>query len=818
MYYVNVILPFPLTSQFTYILPDFLKEKVSLGSRIVVPFGKKKRYTAIVSSITKEKPENGFELKEVEDVLDQQPILLPEQLKFWHWMSEYYLCTEGEIFKAALPAGLKPESESILVKNEHYEEEDLFTPIEEAVIHILDKQPACITQLEKSLKTNHLLTIVRNLLDKKAICIKEELKQNYRPRKEKHIRLTEKYLNESTLKRLFEELKHAPKQLAALMKYIEISGIAGGQSIREVSKRELLAASGATDAITNALRQRKIFEIYEYETSRLKQNTIGTTVGQPLSEAQQKAYNDILQRFSTKNVCLLHGITSSGKTEIYIHLIQRMLDEGKQVLYLLPEIALTTQITERLYKFFGNKMGVYHSGFPDSERVEMWKKQLSETSYQLILGARSSLFLPFTHLGLVLIDEEHESSYKQQDPAPRYNARDAAIVLASLYGAKALLGTATPSIESYANARAGKYGLVELNTRYKDVLLPEIEVENIQELHRKKLMKSPFSPRLIEEIHTALQNKEQIILFQNRRGYAPMLECRTCGWVPRCQCCDVSLTYHKMQNKLICHYCGSVYDIPGVCPACEETELKDRGYGTERIEDAVKTCFPEARTTRMDLDTTRTRSAYERIIQSFQNGQTDILIGTQMVSKGLDFDRVRVVGILDADSMLNQPDFRSHERAFQMMSQVAGRAGRRHLRGHVILQTRNPDEPIIQQVITNDYIGMYYDQLEERSLFRYPPHYRLIYIYLKHRTSQIVDEASKILSSHLRNTFGERILGPDTPPVARIQLFHIRKIILKIENGTSVSRVRQSLSTIRSSLMANARYRSLIVYFDVDPL
>lgn len=584
-----------------------------------------------------------------------------------------------------------------------------------------------------------------------------------------------------------------------------------------VGKRELLAKSGASPAVLNQLIEKGILETFAHEIGRLGNEAVDTAPLNALSPHQQEAFNRINDCFGQKNICLLHGVTSSGKTEIYIHLIQQALQAGKQVLYLLPEIALTTQITERLKRVFGARLGVYHSKFPDEERVEIWQKQLSVESYDIILGVRSSVFLPFRNLGLVIVDEEHENTYKQQDPAPRYHARNAATVLATMQGAKVLLGTATPSIESYYNALTGKYGLVTLTHRHQAIRLPDIEVVDIAELNRKRRMSGPFSPTLLGHMRQALEQGEQIILFQNRRGFAPMVECKTCGWVPRCKNCDVSLTYHRGLGQLTCHYCGYTYHLPARCPACESEEIRHRGFGTERIEESIQQIFPEARVARMDLDTTRTRAAYERIIHDFQNHRTDILIGTQMVSKGLDFEHVSVVGILDADTMMNFPDFRSHERAFQLMAQVAGRAGRKHKQGLVVLQTRSKDAPVIHQVVANDYAALYDDQLAERLLFRYPPYYRLMYIYMKHRQAEVVDTLAEAMATRLRTVFAERVLGPDAPPIARVQTLFIRKIILKIETSASLAKVRQQLQLIRSEAIADPRFRSCIIYFDVDP-
>lgn len=817
--YVDVIVPLPIAGQYTYSLPEGWDEKVKEGCRVVVPFGRKKYYTAIITKVHETPPEE-YETKDVAEILDERPVLLARQYAFWKWMADYYLCTLGDVYKAALPSGMKLESETVVVYNPDFEAVEPLTEREQSVMNLLSSETEqCITQLEKSSGIRQILPVIKSLLEKEAVKVKEELKRSYKPRTEARVRLTPGMQDEEKLRGLFDGLARAPKQLAVLMKYIELSGWGtSGTDLKEVTRKSLLEASGASSAILNGLTGKGIFELYYQEVGRLAKGVCNTVSLNPLNPAQQQAYYSVLSLFATKNVCLLHGVTSSGKTEIYIHLIDQVLKSGKQVLYLLPEIALTTQITERLKRVFGNRLGIYHSKFPDAERVEIWQKQLSEQDYDVILGVRSSVFLPFRRLGLVIVDEEHETTYKQQDPAPRYHARSAAIMLASMFGAKTLLGTATPSIETYYNARQGKYGLVELTERYQNIRLPQIELVDIKELARKKRMTAQFSPLLLQKIREALEHKEQVILFQNRRGFAPMIECRTCGWVPRCRNCDVSLTYHKGMNQLTCHYCGYTYQVPKSCPACGGVELVNRGFGTEKIEDDIRTVFPEARVARMDLDTTRTRTAYERIIADFEEGKTDILIGTQMVSKGLDFDRVSVVGILNADSMLNYPDFRSYERAFQLMAQVAGRAGRRNKQGLVVLQTKSPDLPLIHQVMSNDYFRMYSEQLEERELFKYPPFYRLVYVYLKHRKEDVLDQAAELMSSCLRKGLGERILGPDKPPVSRIQTLFIKKIVVKIELDASLAKVRAYLQQVQRFLTEDERFRSLLVYYDVDPM
>ena len=815
--YVDVILPLPLPRSFTYSLPEDGMEDIQPGCRVVVPFGRKKYYTAIVCNVHYCPPE-GYEVKEITTVLDTSPVLLPFQFKFWEWLADYYLCTQGDVYKAALPSGLKLESETIVEYNPDYEAAGSLPEKEQKILDLLSQEPEqSVTRLEKESGIKNILTVIKSLLDKEALFIKEELRRTYKPKTEARVRLVGA-ADERQLHILFDILSRAPKQLSLLMMYVELSGVLGKSPIREVSKKELLQRAGVSPAVLSGLVDKKIFEIYFQEIGRLNKVVHETVALNPLNEHQLRAFTEINNIFQNKNVCLLHGVTSSGKTEIYIHLIDEMLRQGKQVLYLLPEIALTMQITERLKRVFGSRLGIYHSKFPDAERVEIWQKQLSSQGYDIILGVRSSVFLPFRNLGLVIVDEEHENTYKQQDPAPRYHARNASIVLASMYGAKVLLGTATPSVETWYNATTGKYGLVELKERYKEIRLPEIIPVDIKELHRKKRMSGQFSPLLLQYIREALEQKEQVILFQNRRGFAPMIECRTCGWVPKCKNCDVSLTYHKGINQLTCHYCGYTYQLPRSCPACEGVELINRGFGTEKIEDDIKVVFPEASVARMDLDTTRTRSAYEKIIADFEQGKTDILIGTQMVSKGLDFDHVSVVGILNADTMLNYPDFRSYERAFQLMAQVSGRAGRKNKQGRVVLQTKSIDHPIIAQVMNNDYEQMVDGQLAERQMFRYPPYYRLVYVYLKHKNEATLEQMADVMAGKLRSVFGSRVLGPDKPPVGRIQTLFIKKIVLKIEYNAPMSRARELLLQVQREMIEDERFKSLIVYYDVDPM
>ena len=757
MKYVDVILPLPLPGMFTYSVPEGMEEHVAFGMRVLVPLGKSKKYIAVVVKLHQDKP--FFKVKPIEQVLDATPTLLDRQYRLWSWISNYYMSPLGDVYNAAMPAGMKSA-------------------------------------------------------------------EKFKPRMELYVELTSKYRNEASLHVALNMLQRALKQSKALATFLSLShwdsleNDTPREGIKKVTKEELMNEAHCTSAIVKSLIDRDILFTYEEEVGRL--NTSGEShfeLIKPLSIAQQEAYNKILLQMMKKNVVLLHGVTSSGKTEVYIHLIKQALDNHKQVLYLLPEIALTVQIMERLHKVFGDRLGIYHSKYSDAERVEIWQKQMSGHPYDVILGARSAVFLPFQNLGLVIIDEEHETSFKQQDPAPRYHARSAAIVLAGMYpDCKVLLGTATPSMESYYNAQEGKYGLVELKTRYKDIQLPEIQVVDVKDLRHRKMMTGAYSPQLLAAIREALSHGEQAILFQNRRGFAPMVECKVCGWVPKCKNCDVSLTLHKNINLLTCHYCGYTYPVPVECPNCGSTELLGRGLGTERIEDQLADIFPDARIARMDLDTTRTRNAYERLIDDFSTGKTNLLIGTQMISKGLDFDKVSVVGILNADSMLNYPDFRAYEHAFMMMAQVSGRAGRKGKRGKVILQTKSPTLPVISQVVHNDYASFYQDLLEERRIFHYPPFYHLVYVYLKHKHESVCQQASMELGQTLRSWFGERVLGPDKPAVSRVKTMNIRKIVIKLENGIDQAKVREYLNYAQEHMSKDPRYGALQIYYDVDPM
>ncbi|MEG1748208.1 MAG: primosomal protein N' [Tannerellaceae bacterium] len=819
MKYADVILPLSLDDSYTYSLPPDLSAAVTPGCRVIVHFGKKRYYTAIVMEVHDREPDSSFVIKEVYALLDASPVLRRPQLRFWKWIASYYRCKLGDVYKAALPAGLKLESETAVTYNPNFESELPLRPNEQAVLDAFHGVlKLTVAELEKKTGLRNVVPILATLMARGAVEVSEQLKRGFSPKTQTFIRLTEAYHDETRLQELFLEMKRAHKQEVLLLCYLDLSHAMNPMLAMEVRRKELLEKSACSLATLEGLLKRGVLESYEKEVGRLQVPVCRLQPLSPLSEAQEKAYNEIHDNFRTKEVCLLHGVTSSGKTEIYIRLIDEVLRLGRQVLYLLPEIAITTQITERLAKLFGDKMLVYHSKFSDNERVEVWNKLLHGNEPMLVLGVRSSLFLPFRDLGLVIVDEEHETSYKQQDPAPRYHARNAALVLANMHGAKALLGSATPSIDSYFNATTGKYGLIELNIRYGDCLIPEIIPVDIKELKRKKIMKDTlFSPLLIEKMNTALAAGEQIILFQNRRGFAPVIECKGCGWVPHCVNCDVSLTYHKYQNQLVCHYCGYTLRLPPECPQCKMTDLKMMGFGTEKVEEEVTALFPKAHIERMDFDTARTRTAYERIIADFEKGKTQILIGTQMLSKGLDFANVTVVGILNADSLMNYPDFRAHERAFQLMVQVSGRAGRREKQGSVILQTSQPEHPLIRMVQQFAYKEMVAMQLSERSMFRYPPYYRLIILVLRSRKEAVLQEMATQYGEKLRARLGERVLGPVIPPVMRIQTFYVRKIVLKIEVTAAITPLRQLLDVVHAEMNTLPAFKQLLVHYDVDP-
>ena len=748
MRYAEVILPLPLANSYTYRIPDELESLVAPGCRVMVYFGKRRCYTALVWELHDRAPQEAQSVKDIYALVDATPVIRPIQLRFWQWIASYYICRLGDVYKAAIPST-----------------------------------------------------------------------QGFLPKRQYFVRLAAAYRQEERLLQLLDGLKRAKKQEQLLLRFIDLTQALAPGSAAEMPRKALLEQCDTSSAVLDGLLKRGVLEVYEKEVERQRNRLEPKeTAMKPLSEAQTQAFAEVQAVFREKSVCLLRGVTSSGKTEIYAHLIAEELRQGRQVLYLLPEIAITTQIMERLERCFGNRLLVYHSKFSDNERAEVWNRLLHDEEPVVVLGVRSSLFLPFSRLGLIIVDEEQETSYKQQDPAPRYHARNAAIVLANLHGGKTLLGSATPSIDSYFNATTGKYGLVELNTRYGDCRMPEILTVNTRELRRKRIMKDTlFSPLLVEKMQAALTQGEQVILFQNRRGFAPMVECRQCGWVPHCVNCDVSLTYHKAYQTLTCHYCGYTMRFPLRCPDCESEELRLQGFGTEQVEEEVARLFPEAKVGRLDLDTARTRSAYERIIAEFERGKTQILIGTQMLSKGLDFGRVSVVGILSADSLMNFPDFRAHERAYQLMVQVSGRAGRRERPGVVVLQTSQPDHPLIGMVQRFAYQEMVRMQLAERSQFRYPPYYRLIVIVLRGKQETVVQEMARLYADKLRDRLGDHVLGPVTPPIHRIQTLFLRQIVIKIEIAAGITPLRALLEEVQQSMQAMPAFRSLLLHYDVDP-
>ena len=819
--YAEVILPLPLNATFTYRIPEDMVQRIKVGQRVIVQFGSKKFYTGIIESISPIAPE-GYEVKDIVSILDDFSITKHPQLKLWHWISEYYLCSIGDVYKAAVPAGLKVESETFIELDKDFEEdeENRLSEREVIICQLLDHEGKLSTSdIEKKTGFKNSLNIINHLISIGAVIVSEKLIERYRSKKETYIKLTAEPGDSEGLHKAFDAVKGAKKQETLLLALIEMSGFTRkGAETLEVSRAQLLERTGVTTAIISALAKKGIIEVYKKEINRFQFSGVVTYKLPTLSEAQENALNSITDSFSEHAITLLHGVTSSGKTEIYIHLLSRILQQSKQALFLVPEIALTTQLTHRLQKVFGERVLIYHSRFSDNERVDIWKKLLTEDEPCVVIGARSSLFLPFSNLGIVIVDEEHESSYKQYDPAPRYNARDVAIVLASMHGAKTLLGSATPSIETYYKAKTGKFGFVELLTRYENVTLPQIETVDMTIARKRYLTNGSFAKPTIDAANEALNNKNQIIVFHNRRGFAPMARCKQCAWTPKCEHCDVSLTYHRFQNQLICHYCGASYPLPTICPACKEPAVEILGYGTERIEEEVANLFPEHKILRMDLDTTRNKDNYENIIEDFSNHKANILVGTQMVTKGLDFGGVSLVTVLNADRLINFPDFRSAERAYNMLEQVSGRAGRRNTQGKVIVQTSNPSHPIIDFLKNHDYTGFFNHEIEERKEFNYPPFTRVIYIYLKHRDNNTLSEIATIYASHLRQLFGNRVFGPEEPIISRIQSLYIRKIMLKVETNASMAKVKKILRNTYEQMHQLPRMKGMIVYYDVDPM
>ena len=803
----EIILPLPLTQTFSYNAENF-KNDIVVGMRVIVPFGKRKFYTGIVYKLKGDDIES---LKEISSLIEDYPIIYPKQIQLWEWISNYYQCSLGEVFKAALPAGLKIESETYITKNEFENTENL-TEKENYMLNTVGNRTISLAELIKNDSHKNLFTTIRNLQKKGLITLSEELTPNYKAKTETFVKINP--ILENSIEETLDSLKKTPKQLQLFSTLIELLTIENTESI---SKRDLLAISKCTNTIFNELRKKDIIVCFEKKISRLK-TTSSTRIPFKLNPNQQIAFEKIQNEFKEKNTVLLHGITSCGKTEIYIHLIEETLKKRQQVLFLVPEIALTTQLSERLKQVFGNRIGIYHSRFSDAERIEVWDNLYFQKGYEIILGVRSSIFLPFKNLGLIIVDEEHDSSYKQYDPAPRYYAKNAAIVLGIHHNAKVLLGTATPSIESYCNTLTGKFGLVELFSRHENIDLPKIEIIDLQQAYHRKQMKGHFSFPLLERMKEKLKAGEQIILFQNRRGFSPYTECKQCAWVPRCPNCDVSLTYHKKFNKLNCHYCGYFEPMPDTCPSCKQPALQTKGFGTEQIETEVAELFPEIKTVRMDLDTTTSKKAYEQIIYEFESQQAQILIGTQIITKGLDFGNVGMVAILNADNLLNYPDFRAHERAFQMLTQVSGRAGRKGKQGLVLLQTSSPQHSIIQYTKNADFKSFFKNQMSERQLFHYPPFYRLIVMELKHKDSSILSKAAYKVANILQQENIGEILGPSNPPVSRIQSFFIKHILIKFENNLPNSSIKNSIQKCLSSLKNSEEFKQLRVNLDVDPM
>lgn len=824
MIYAEVLLPVPIAGAFTYRVPADMEGSIAVGHRVIVPFGRRKSYTGIVTALTPFEPK-GYEVKEISMRIDDRPIVRHPQLKHWAWIADYYLCTPGEVYRAAVPAGLKIESETFISPVAGFEEDEndrLSTrelTLLEGLLETGEKRVR-LDVLSKKTGISAVGPVVNSLLARNAVMISENLVERYHARKEIYVRLTAVRGDSDELHAAFDAVKKGGKQETALLTLIELSGFMrqGLEEPVEVTRSALMERAGVTSSVIAAMAKKGIVEVYTRKVSRFSYTGRPVRELPELSEYQQTALGEIHRSWLEKDVTLLHGVTSSGKTELYIHLIDYAMKQGRQALYLVPEIALTTQLTTRLQRVFGDKVLIYHSKFSDNERVEIWNRLLDDSAPKVIIGARSSVFLPFASLGLVIVDEEHESAYKQQDPAPRYNARDAAIVLARMHGAKTLLGSATPGVETYRKACTGRYGLVELTRRYEGGELPEMKIVDMTEARKRGQVKGIFSDELRADVGEALSRGMQSILFLNRRGYAHVARCKQCGYVPKCDHCDVSLTYHRRIDKLLCHYCGTPYQVPEVCPACKEPGIEVLGYGTERIEEEVDACFPDAVIARMDLDTTRNKDGYEGIIEDFSAGKSQILVGTQMVTKGLDFGKVSVVGVVNADAVLNFPDFRAAERAFNMIEQVAGRAGRRSGDGKVAIQTYSPSHPLFPFLVAHDYKGFYEYELAERQRYNYPPFVRVIYIYVKHKDPVAVGTVASELAARLRELLGTRVSGPEEPTVGRVQTWYIRRIMLKIEINASISKVKTLLNEVRIDMTNRGRLSGASVYCDVDPM
>lgn len=823
MTYAEVILPLPLFSTFSYSVPDDCMNDIRVGSRVLVQFGKKKFYTAIVAGIS-DRPPGDFTVKPILSLLDKESILRYPQLKFWQWVADYYLCPLGDVYKAAIPSGLKPESETWLSVNEDFEADENFklTDNQALVLGVIKeekKKKLRLSELQERSGVHNITAIVNRLLQTGVIEIAETIRERYKPKTRRMIRLVGERRDQDSLHRYFDLVSRSRRQEKVLLQYLSLSKwLSPNEEIADVSREELSESSEANPSIIKALIDKGIFEEYKTIVNRFN---IPVTKVSPLPELapfQKEALDELRKKMSAYSVCLLHGVTGCGKTEIYSRLIAEVLGNGDQVLFLVPEISLTTQLTDRLRKTFGDRLIVYHSKFSDAERVEIYKKLLNSNEPYLILGARSTVFLPFYRIGLVIVDEEHEASFKQYDPSPRYNARDAATILAKLHNAPVLLGSATPSIETYYKALSGKYGLVSITQRFEGASLPEVQIIDMKEQRKKKLNKGIISEPLFLATDKTLKEKRQAIMFLNRRGFAPVVVCKACGWTPKCHNCDVSMVYHKHSDSLRCHYCGFSMPRPSLCPACGENAIDTFGYGTERISEEMHNAFPDSKIARMDLDTTRNKNSYQELIENFSNHDTDILVGTQMVAKGLDFEKVDIVGVLNADTILNFPDFRSNERAYNMIEQVAGRAGRRDKLGKVFIQTTDPRNPVLSYVASHDYKSYYESEIEDRRKFNYPPFTRIINIYLKNKDARTVDEAAVKFSIALRNVFGDRVLGPEKPFVSRVATYYLQSIMLKIETDASMSKVKYILRTIYESLARDPLMKSTIIYYDVDPV
>ncbi|PST82153.1 primosomal protein N' [Pedobacter yulinensis] len=809
--FIEVVLPLSLARNYTYRVPAFLNEEIVAGKRVVVQFGKYKMYTALIRSVSTRPPEH-YEAKYIIDVVDAVPVVNAKQFAFWEWMVRYYLCNEGDVMAAALPAGLKLASETVLSLRRTGDVQPPLSSKEQLVMEVLARQQRMtISDVIKLLGQKTVYPTVNALLQKQMIDIAEEVSEKYKPLTRSFVSLDDFYKEQENLRQLFDLLEKAPKQLDALLSFMKLS-----RTGSPVAKQQLLDDSNCGPGAIKALADKQVFRIYKMPVDRLNDDAYDLLLHFELSDAQQAALDEVNAQFMEKDVVLLHGVTASGKTQLYVRLMEKALENGGQILFLLPEIALTTQLVERLKNYFGEKIGVYHSKFNDNERVEIWNKVANGT-YRIVLGARSSVFLPFRELQLIVVDEEHESSYKQYDPAPRYQARDAAIYLGYLHGAKVVLGSATPSLESYYNASEGKYGFVKLTERFGGVPLPEQKIISIPEEQKRKKMTAYFSSVLLDDITKAIARKEQVILFQNRRGYATISICATCGYTPKCIHCDVSLTYHKSSGKLHCHYCGYYQNLLNICPACGSVHIEQKGFGTERVEEELQLLFPDLRMARLDLDSTRSRNSLQQIIMDFQERKTDILIGTQMVAKGLDFEGVGLIGVINADTLLNYPEFRALERSYQLLAQVAGRSGRRDKQGLVSIQTYSPAHRTLRQVIENDYEGMYADELAERDQFGYPPFTRLIQIHVRHKDPHVLTRGANELAARLRKLMGPRVLGPEQPLVARIRSYFIMQIMIKADKRTSISKVKEALKDTLLHFHADKDYKGILTQIDVDP-